>query len=43
YLQDYVDEFVYRFNRRQWEPELPQRLLEAAVAHVPIQARLCKV
>ena len=43
YLQDYVDEFVYRFNRRQWEPELPQRLLEAAVAHVPIQGRLCKV
>ena len=36
YLQDYVDEFVYRFNRRHWEAQLPQRLLEAAVAHVPI-------
>lgn len=35
YLQGYVDEFVYRFNRRHWEAELPQRLLEAAVAHVP--------
>ena len=23
YLQEYLDEFVYRFNRRFWEPELP--------------------
>lgn len=40
YLQEYVDEFVYRFNRRHWENQLPQRLLETAVAHEPIQLRL---
>lgn len=37
YLQEYIDEFVYRFNRRHWEYQLPQRLLETAVAHVPIR------
>ena len=23
YLQEYLDEFMYRFNRRWWEPQLP--------------------
>ena len=33
YLQENIDEFVYRFNRRQWQSQLPQRLLNAAVNH----------
>jgi transposase-like protein/ribosomal protein L37AE/L43A len=36
-LQEYLDEFCYRFNRRLWEPELPLRLLNACLAHVPIR------
>lgn len=43
YLQDDLDAFVDRCNRPHWETALPQRLLEAAVAHVPIQLRLRKV
>ena len=34
-LQEYLDEFVFRFNRRFWEDQLPVRLVEAAVTHVP--------
>ena len=30
-LQEYLDEFCYRFNRRFWEPELPLRLLNACL------------
>ena len=37
YLQEHLDEFCYRFNRRFWEPELPLRLLNACLAHVPIK------
>jgi hypothetical protein len=37
YLQEYLDEFCYRFNRRFWEPELPHRLLNACLSHVPVQ------
>lgn len=37
YLQEYLDEFCYRFNRRFWEPELPLRLLNACLAHVPVK------
>lgn len=37
YLQEYLDEFSYRFNRRFWEPELPLRLLNACLSHVPIK------
>jgi len=40
YLQEYIDEFVFRFNRRFWENQLPQRLLETAVTHVPVQLGL---
>lgn len=36
YLQEYLDEFCYRFNRWFWEPELPLRLLNACLAHVPV-------
>ena len=38
YLQDYISEFCYRFNRRFWEHELPMRLLNACLAHVPVLA-----
>jgi transposase-like protein len=37
YLQEYLDEFCYRFNRRFWEPELPLRLLNACLAHTTIK------
>jgi len=36
YLHEYINEFCYRFNRRFWEHELPMRLLNACLAHVPI-------
>ena len=36
YLQEYLDEFCYRFNRRLWEPELPLRLLNACLSHAPV-------
>jgi transposase-like protein len=41
YLHEYVDEFCYRFNRRFWEYELPMRLLNACLAHVPFQTENC--
>lgn len=37
YLQEYLDEFCYRFNRRFWEPEMPLRLLNACLAHAPVK------
>jgi transposase-like protein len=37
YLQEYLDEFCYRFNRRFWEFELPYRLLNACLTHVPVK------
>lgn len=37
YLQEYLDEFCYRFNRRFWEPQLPLRLLNACLAHAPVR------
>ena len=36
YLQEYVDEFVYRFNRRKWENQLPRRLLNTAASYPPV-------
>ena len=36
YLQGYLDEFAYRFNRRFWEPEIPNRLLRLCVEHAPV-------
>lgn len=35
-VQEYVNEFVYRFNRRFFEQELPHRLLRLAMQHTPI-------
>ena len=37
YLQEYLDEFCYRFNRRFWESELPLRLLNACLIHKPLR------
>jgi len=34
---EYLDKFCYQFNRRFWEPELPLRLLNACLAHVPVK------
>lgn len=36
YLQAYLDEFCYRFNRRDWEPTLASRLLTACLAANPV-------
>ena len=36
YLQEYVSKFCYRFNRRFWELELTLRLLNACLAHSPV-------
>ncbi len=36
YLQAYLDEFCYRFNRRTWEPTLTSRLLTACLAANPV-------
>ncbi len=38
YLQEYLDEFCYRFNRRFFEKEIPNRLLNLAVIHAPLQS-----
>lgn len=43
FLAEYVAEFLFRFNRRHWESQLPYRLLEAAVSHTPFQPKLRKV
>lgn len=37
YLQEYLHEFCYRFNRRDWEAELPHRLLNACLTHAQIR------
>jgi hypothetical protein len=31
YLQNYLNEFCYRFNRRFWEAESPNRLMRLCV------------
>ena len=36
-IQEYLDEFCYRFNRRFWEFELPLRLLNACLSHAPVR------
>ena len=35
YLQEYLDEFCYLFNRSLWESGLSLRLLNACLAHAP--------
>lgn len=37
YLQEYLNEFCYRFNRRDWEGELPHRLLNACITHAQVR------
>jgi len=37
YLQEYLNEFCYRFNRRHWEPQLPLRLLHLCIDHTPVK------
>lgn len=36
YLQAYLDEYCYRFNRRAWEPTLTTRLITACLAAKPV-------
>ena len=40
YLQEYLNEFCYRFNRREWEPELPLRLLNACLTHTQVKLKM---
>jgi hypothetical protein len=37
YLQEYLHEFCYRFNRRAWKGELPHRLLNACLTHAQVR------
>lgn len=36
FLQEYLNEFCYRFNRRKWEPQIPNRLLTLCVNHTKV-------
>jgi len=38
YLQEYLNEFCYRYNRRFFESEIPNRLLNLAIIHAPIKS-----
>ena len=38
-IQEYLDEFVYHFNRRFWEDQIPNRLLSLRVEHLPVPLR----
>jgi len=38
YLQEYLDEFCYRFNRRFIEKQIPNRLLNLAIVHSPVKS-----
>jgi len=37
YLQEYLNEFCYRFNRRYVEKQIPNRLLNLAIVHAQIK------
>ena len=37
HMQEYINEFCYRFNRRQWEFQIPSRLLAACATHLPVK------
>ena len=39
-LQKYLDEFVYRYNRRFWESQLPERLFNFCALHLPTPAKI---
>ncbi|KAF3982159.1 MAG: transposase [Methylococcales symbiont of Hymedesmia sp. n. MRB-2018] len=36
YMQEYLDEFCYRLNRRFWEEQIPNRLLRICIDHKPV-------
>ena len=38
YLQEYLDELCYRFNRRFIEKQIPNRLLNLAIIHSPVKS-----
>ena len=38
HLQEYLDEFSYRFNRRFVEKQIPNRLLNLAIIHAPVKS-----
>lgn len=38
YLQEYLDEFCYRFNRRFIEKQIPNRLLNLSIVHAPVKS-----
>ncbi len=40
YLQEYLNEFCYRFNRHEWEAELPLRLLNACLTHTQVKLKM---
>jgi len=40
YLQEYLNEFCYRFNRRGWEAQLPLRLLNACLTHTQVKLKI---
>ncbi len=38
--EEYLNEFCYRFNRRDWEAELPLRLLDACLTHTQVKLKM---
>jgi transposase-like protein len=38
HLEEYLDEFSYRFNRRFVEKQIPNRLLNLAIIHTPVES-----
>jgi transposase-like protein len=38
YLQEYLNEFCYRYNRRFVEKQIPNRLLNLAIIHTPLKS-----
>ena len=36
YMQEYLNEFCYRFNRRFWEAEIPNRIMRLCINHAPV-------
>jgi hypothetical protein len=36
YVQEYLDEFCYRLNRRFWENQIPNRLPKLCANHPPV-------